>query len=141
MTTCNDPGGLAGAVALTASALAGTAAPPSVVSPNIIRLRWIYSPPSHGISGASRESTPTGDDGLRATAVFTHAYAQAPLTPVSHASILTGMYPQFHQVIDFTYPLAKDLPYAPEILRAHGYRTGAFVASEVLDANLGRSRV
>jgi len=68
--------------------------------------------------------TPNLDGLAQESAVFTHAYAQAPLTPVSHASILTGTYPQFHQVIDFTYPLAKDLPYAPEILRAHGYRTG-----------------
>jgi len=36
-----------------------------------------------------------------------------------------------------TYPLAKDLPYAPDILRAHGYRTAAFLGSLVLDAGVG----
>jgi arylsulfatase A-like enzyme len=73
----------------------------------------------------------------RQSVVFTHAYAQAPLTSVSHATILTGTYPQFHGVVDYPMVLAKDLPYAPEILRAHGYRTAAFLGSLALDPNGG----
>ncbi|HMD18256.1 MAG TPA: sulfatase-like hydrolase/transferase, partial [Terriglobales bacterium] len=65
--------------------------------------------------------------------VFTRAYSQVPLTTASHATILTGMYPQFHQVNDFGVPLAQDLPYAPYIFRGNGYHTAAFVGSLVLD--------
>jgi len=54
--------------------------------------------------------TPNLDGLAQESAVFTHAYAQAPLTPVSHASILTGTYPQFHQVIDFTYRWRRTCP-------------------------------
>jgi arylsulfatase A-like enzyme/thioredoxin-like negative regulator of GroEL len=65
--------------------------------------------------------------------VFTHAYSQVPLTTASHATILTGTYPQFHQVNDFGVPLADDLPYAPDIFHHNGYHTAAFVGSLVLD--------
>jgi arylsulfatase A-like enzyme/Flp pilus assembly protein TadD len=86
-----------------------------------------------GFLGSKRGLTSNLDALARDSAVFTHAYSQAPLTPTSHATILTGTYPQFHQVNDFRVPLAKDLPYAPDILHANGYRTAAFVGSVVLD--------
>jgi arylsulfatase A-like enzyme/tetratricopeptide (TPR) repeat protein len=121
--------GLACAVCLAASALAGTAGPPNVILITLDTTRADRM----GFLGSTRGLTPNLDGLARQSVVFTHAYSQAPLTPVSHASILTGTYPQFHQVIDFNYPLAKDLPYAPEILRAHGYRTAAFIAAVVLD--------
>ena len=125
-------------VALTASALAGTAAPPKVVSPNIILITLDTTRADRmGFLGSTRGLTPNLDALARQSVVFTHAYSQAPLTPVSHATILTGTYPQFHQVIDFTFPLAKDLPYAPDILHGHGYRTAAFLGSVVLDPTGG----
>src|SRR5712692_11090639 len=69
--------------------------------------------------------------------VFEHAYAQAPLTVVSHATILTGTYPQTHQVSELGSPLATGLPYLPDLLHAHGYRTAAFVGSVLLDPRNG----
>jgi arylsulfatase A-like enzyme/Flp pilus assembly protein TadD len=86
-----------------------------------------------GFLGSKRGLTPSLDALARQSVVFTRAYAQAPLTPTSHATILTGTYPQFHQVNDFRVPLARELPYAPDVLRAHGYHTAAFVGSIVLD--------
>jgi len=90
-----------------------------------------------GFLGSKRGLTPNLDELARQAAVFTHAYAQAPLTSPSHATILTGTYPQFHQVYDFPDVLAEDLPYAPAILRSRGYRTAAFVGSIALDPNGG----
>src|SRR5208282_1400754 len=58
-------------------------------------------------------------------AVFTRAYSQAPLTPTSHATILTGTSPPYHKVLTFPIPLGKDIPYMPDILKAHGYSTAA----------------
>jgi len=66
-------------------------------------------------------------------AIFARAYSQVPLTTPSHATILTGTYPQFNHVSDLGTPLAENVPYLPEILRQHGYHTAAFVGSQVLD--------
>src|ERR1700691_2657430 len=116
-------------VCLAASALAGTAAPPNVILITLDTTRADRM----GFLGSTLGLTPNLDGFARQSVVFMHAYAQAPLTSVSHASILTGTYPQFHQVLDFTYPLSKDLPYAPQILRARGYETAAFLGSVALD--------
>jgi arylsulfatase A-like enzyme/cytochrome c-type biogenesis protein CcmH/NrfG len=86
-----------------------------------------------GFLGSKRGLTPHLDALARQSVVFTHAYSQVPLTTASHATILTGTYPQFHQVNDFGVPLAEDLPYAPYIFRGNGYHTAAFVGSLVLD--------
>ena len=119
-------------VGMAASALAAgaaTAPRPSVI---VITLDTTRAD-RMGFLGSKRALTPNLDALARQSAVFTHAYAQAPLTPVSHATIFTGTYPQFHQVLDFPMPLLKDLPYAPDILRAHGYHTAAFIGSLALD--------
>ncbi|HWZ82002.1 MAG TPA: sulfatase-like hydrolase/transferase [Terriglobales bacterium] len=86
-----------------------------------------------GFLGSKRGLTPNLDALSRQSVVFTHAYAQVPVTTASHATILTGTYPQFHQVNDFGVPLAEDVPYAPPILKARGYQTAAFIGSLVLD--------
>ncbi len=86
-----------------------------------------------GFLGSKRGLTPNLDKLARESAVFTHAYSQAPLTPTSHATILSGTYPQYHQVLTFRIPLGKDIPYMPDILKAHGYSTAAFVGSLALD--------
>jgi arylsulfatase A-like enzyme/Flp pilus assembly protein TadD len=85
-----------------------------------------------GFLGSKRGLTPSLDALARESAVFTHAYAQVPLTTPSHATILTGTYPQFHGLISFPMALPNDVPYGPEILHRQGYRTGAFVGSMAL---------
>ena len=86
-----------------------------------------------GFLGSKRGLTPNLDSLAQQAAVFSRAYSQVPLTTPSHATILTGTYPQFNHVSDLGSPLEKDLPYLPDILRQHGYRTAAFVGSQVLD--------
>jgi len=86
-----------------------------------------------GFLGSKAGLTPNLDALARQSVVFTRAYSQVPLTTPSHATILTGTYPQFHQVTDFGVPLAQDLPYAPDILRSRGYKTAGFIGSLVLD--------
>ncbi len=90
-----------------------------------------------GFLGSKRRLTPQLDTLARQGVVFERAYAQAPLTTVSHATILTGTYPQFHRVNDFGVLLSANLPYLPELLRAQGYRTAAFVGSLILDPRNG----
>src|ERR1700689_292458 len=52
-----------------------------------------------GFLGSKRGLTPYLDALAKDSTVFTHDYSQAPLTPTSHASILTGTYPTYHQVL------------------------------------------
>src|SRR6476620_8073241 len=84
-----------------------------------------------GFLGSARGLTPALDAFAKGATVFTRAYAQAPITTVSHATILTGTYPPVHGVDELGAPLGAALPYLPEILRQAGYRTGAFVGSLV----------
>jgi len=90
-----------------------------------------------GFLGSQRGLTPALDAFARDSIVFTNAFAQAPITTVSHATILTGTYPPFHRVTDFGAPLATTIPYLPDVLRHAGYRTAAFVGSLVLDPRNG----
>jgi arylsulfatase A-like enzyme/Tfp pilus assembly protein PilF len=85
-----------------------------------------------GFLGSKRGLTPNLDALAQESAVFTHAYAQVPLTTPSHATILSGTYPQFHGLLDFPMGLPKDVPYGPEILHVQGYHTAAFVGSMAL---------
>jgi choline-sulfatase len=129
-------------VALTTGALGVVPKPKAPSSepksPNIILITVDTTRADRmGFLGSRRGLTPNLDALARKSVIFTRAYSQVPLTAPSHASILTGTYPQFHQVNDFALLLPIDLPYAPAILKAHGYKTAAFVGAMVLDPVAG----
>jgi arylsulfatase A-like enzyme len=86
-----------------------------------------------GFLSSKRGLTPNLDAMARQGVAFTRAYAHVPITTASHTTILTGTYPQFNRVNDFGIPLSPRLPYLPDLLRAQGYHTGAFVGSLILD--------
>jgi arylsulfatase A-like enzyme/Tfp pilus assembly protein PilF len=90
-----------------------------------------------GFLGSTRGLTPALDAFARGAIVFERAYAQAPTTTVSHATLLTGTYPPFHGVRDFGAALPATVPYLPDVLRQSGYHTAAFVASLILDPRNG----
>ncbi len=115
---------------LVGSAIAATVKQP----PNIILITLdTFRADRMGFLGSKRGLTPNLDVLAHQSVVFTRAYSQVPLTTASHATILTGTYPQFHQVNDFGVPLGADIPFAPDILRGRGYHTAAFIGSLVLD--------
>jgi arylsulfatase A-like enzyme/Tfp pilus assembly protein PilF len=90
-----------------------------------------------GFLGSTRGLTPSLDALARDAVVFTRAYSQAPITTVSHATILTGTFPPLHKVNDFGSPLPAGVPYLADLFKAQGYRTGAFVGSLILDPKSG----
>jgi arylsulfatase A-like enzyme/Flp pilus assembly protein TadD len=94
-----------------------------------------------GCYGDARVETPA-IDGLAAQGVrFENAYAQAPITLPSHAVILTGTYPMFNGVRDFTSPgLPMNIPTLAEMMRRKGYRTAAFVSSYAVNSTWGLNR-
>src|SRR6202167_3101534 len=69
--------------------------------------------------------------------VFDHAYAQAPTSVVSHATILSGAYPQATGMSAIGGTLPSLLPYLPDLLKSQSYRTAAFVGSIDLDPQNG----
>lgn len=121
-------------------ALTGSRVPPSRAQarPNILLITLdTVRADRMGFLGSTRGLTPALDAFAREATVFTRAYAQAPITTVSHATILSGTYPPFHGVRDFGAPLPDRVPYLPDIAHHAGYQTAAFVGSLILDPVAG----
>ena len=94
--------------------------------------------PAYGY-GAVR--TPAIDALAARGVVFESAYAHAPQTLPSHASILSGRLPFEHGVRDnvgFTVPASETL--LPAMIRPAGYVSGAFVSAYVLREETGIGR-
>src|SRR6267154_858311 len=90
-----------------------------------------------GFLGAKGTLTPNLDRVAGESIVFEHAYAQAPGSVVSHATILSGAYPQSTGMSEIGGTLPASIPYLPDLLKAQGYRTAAFVSSIELDQRNG----
>jgi arylsulfatase A-like enzyme/tetratricopeptide (TPR) repeat protein len=124
-------------VFLTAPAWFAAQAPPRHTAPprpNVVLITLDTTRADRmGFLGSDRGLTPNLDALARAATVFSRAYAQVPLTTPSHATILTGTYPQFNHVNYMGDPLGKEIPSLPEILHRNGYKTAAFVGALVLD--------
>ena len=72
---------------------------------------------------------------------FENAFADAPITLPSHASLLTGLYPFEHGVRNNgNFYLPERFETLATVLRKRGYRTAAFVSSFVLDRRYGLAR-
>ena len=125
-------------VLLCAVILCGSALAAAVERPNVIVITVDTTRADRmGFLGSMRGLTPNLDALAKQGIIFSRAYSQVPLTSPSHITILTGTYPQFNHVNDFGMPLGKTLPYLPQILHEHGYKTAAFVGSVILDPKSG----
>ena len=106
--------------------------------PNLVLVTLDSARADHmGFLGAKRPLTPNLDRLAGESIVFEHAYAQAPGTVVSVATILTGAYPQATGLSEIGGVLPSSLPFLPDLLKAQGYRTAAFVGSIALDPRDG----
>ena len=94
-----------------------------------------------GCYGYGPAATPALDALASNGTVFEHAFSQIPLTLPSHCSIMTGRYPREHGVrLNGREALGDVHPTLADAFRSHDYRTGAFVASFVLDDRFGLAR-
>jgi arylsulfatase A-like enzyme/Tfp pilus assembly protein PilF len=108
---------------------------PSILLVTLDTTRW------DAIGPEARGARTPAFDALAARGLrFRQAYATAPETLPSHASMLTGLYPAGHGVRENARSLAPAHPVAAERLRAGGYRTAAFVSSFVLARRFGLAR-
>jgi arylsulfatase A-like enzyme len=123
-----------GILTLVAFPVDSRAAEPVAGKPNVVLITLDSTRADRmGFLGARGGLTPSLDNVARQGIVFAQAFAQSPVTVASHATILTGTYPQVHRASEFGIPLAQTLPYLPDLLHANGYRTAAFVGSILLD--------
>ncbi|MEX1229184.1 MAG: sulfatase-like hydrolase/transferase [Planctomycetaceae bacterium] len=94
-----------------------------------------------GCYGNKDALTPALDELAAQGVLFERAYAAAPLTLPSHATILTGLLPPEHGIrVNGKNGLDAPIPTLAEILSKNGYRTSAFVAAFVLDSKFGLDR-
>ncbi|HEX9365953.1 MAG TPA: sulfatase-like hydrolase/transferase [Vicinamibacterales bacterium] len=94
-----------------------------------------------GAYGNGRTATPLMDRLAAAGVRFDRAHAHSVVTLPSHASILSGLYPQDHGVRDnagFRFPAAQAT--LATLLKARGYATGAFVSAFPLASRFGLMR-
>ncbi|MGA7569007.1 MAG: sulfatase-like hydrolase/transferase [Terriglobales bacterium] len=102
--------------------------------PNLVLITLDSARTDHmGFLGAKGRLTPNLDRLAGESIVFEHAYAQAPVSVVSHASILSGVYPQGTAMTAIGGTLPSSLVYLPDLLKEQSYRTAAFVGSIDLD--------
>src|SRR5689334_470460 len=93
-----------------------------------------------GAYGYSRARTPAIDALARSGVTFDRAFAAAPITLPSHATMLTGRYPPGHGARDNGIRVAPAVPTLATELHARGFRTAAFVAAFPLDHQFGLDR-
>jgi arylsulfatase A-like enzyme/Flp pilus assembly protein TadD len=93
-----------------------------------------------GAYGYARARTPNLDALAQAGSTFDRAYAAAPVTLPSHATLLTGRYPPGHGSRDNGMRVSADAATLATILKARGAKTAAFVAAFPLDHQFGLNR-
>jgi arylsulfatase A-like enzyme/Flp pilus assembly protein TadD len=91
--------------------------------------------------GFGRKTTPNIDAIAQEGVLFENAVSPMPMTLPAHSSMLTGTYPPYHKVHDnLNYRLDWSNVTVAEILREHGYTTGAIISSFILYPQFGISQ-
>lgn len=107
--------------------------------PNVLLLVWDTTRADNlELFGYERDTTPSLKKLAQEALLFTNSRSVANYTLTSHVSLLTGVYPSHHgakmtrQRFD-----ARATPSVTSAFKAAGYRTGAFVGTDVLHADTG----
>jgi choline-sulfatase len=111
-------------------------APPSLLLVTIDTLRADRV----GAYGDASARTPAMDALAARGAQFTQAFAVAPITLPSHASLMTGLYPPGHGGRHNGIRIKDEVPTLAESLSRAGFATGAFVGAFPLDRRFGLDR-
>jgi arylsulfatase A-like enzyme len=127
---------LLGAIA----ALSAFAAPPKEAQPPNVLLITVDTLRADHLSsyGYYRQTSPYIDKLAAEGVRFENAYTAIPLTGPSHLALFTGRYPHSLGVRrnGVAIPDEAKVVSLPQILKKHGYRTGAFVSAWPLTARL-----
>jgi len=119
-----------------------TAAAPPLRPLNLVVVTIDTLRPDHlHCYGYSKIETPSVDSVAASGVLFENAVTQTPLTPPSHASIFTGLYPTVHHVRDTGgFILQPSSTTLATMLQQQGWDTAAFVSSAVLKKLFGLSQ-
>jgi len=143
----SSPSGLALLVAslVGAPGASGCAPPQEIRPPSRLNVLLItidtLRADAVGAYGRSGNPTPWIDRVAAGGVRFASAHAHNVVTLPSHANILSGRLPIDHGVRDnsgFRFPANQDT--FATLLKAHGYRTGAFVSAFPLESRFGLAR-
>lgn len=109
--------------------------------PNVVIYLIDTLRPDHlGCYGRSPSPSPALDRLAQDSVLFLDASAQSGWTKPATASIFSSQWPWRHRVQDFADQLGADVPWLPQILRAHGYQTGAVVTNRLAGSEFGYQR-
>lgn len=93
--------------------------------------------------GYGRPTTPFLDAFARTGVLYRHAYAPAPWTSPSHASLFTGLFPSHHgltQAMGKSARVRPGLPLLSQTLAAAGYETACFTCNPFIAPGTGLDR-
>jgi choline-sulfatase len=90
--------------------------------------------------GYRKIRTPNIDSFAQHGTIFTEVNSQIPLTLPSHTSLFTSTYPFENGVEENAEQVPPSAVTLASILRSHGYKTAAFIGSNMLDRRFGLDR-
>lgn len=93
-----------------------------------------------GTYGYLRDTSPNIDAFAKQAIRFEWAFSQAPNTPPSQTSILTGLYPSTHGMIADDDRVPQAVTTLAEALHDHGFRTAAFIDGGYMAAAFGHDQ-
>ncbi len=89
--------------------------------------------------GADEADTPALDRLADQGVLFEDAQSPIPMTYPAHTSLLSGVYPGNHGVLNnMPWPIAEGIRTLPELFARRGYRTAAFVSGFTLKRDAAR---
>lgn len=115
---------------------------PTKNTPNVVLITIDTLRADHlGCYGYQQIRTPNIDAFAADSSRFTRAFTVVPVTLPSHSAMLTGTYPMYSGMHDFSANrLSPEQATLASVLKQSGYITGAVVASAVLDSRFGLNR-
>lgn len=117
-------------LALLVCAFVAPGCPANLPAPNVVLISLdTVRADELPLYGYQRDTSPALGALAAQGAVFENAYAQAPNTVATHASMFTGRYPFQHGMYRHGESLAAEENTLAEIMASHGYRTFGLASS------------
>ncbi len=106
--------------------------------PNLFLITLDTLRPDHlNIYGYKRDTSPAIYDLSKDSFVFNNAFTVATNSAPSHATIMTGLYPLQHGLIDNGQAIHPNIPTLASHLKERGYETAGFVGYHALNEESG----
>jgi arylsulfatase A-like enzyme len=109
--------------------------------PNLLLITLDTLRPDHlSVYGYKRETSPSISKLAKDSIIFDKAFTVATNSGPSHATMLTGLYPPQHGLVDNGQRILKEVPTLAETLSQSGYDTAGFVGYHALNRESGLDR-